>query len=192
MTKMVVYLQGLDIQPDSFIAKPKTLYRAGIQYCRIEEQPDPALGSHELIVVNEPDVWTVDLAAKTATHSRDKGPTLNCRLPIFPGILPMIPTEEIQRINDLEFGHEVEFFRSRGATASSGPVLEKKQTIAYMLPVGVSTLGLFTYGTPERPLAVAWTRGSKRVVFWYNEYSVMDFDPSLFAKPGQVQIEEAK
>ncbi len=41
MTRMVVQRTGSDIPHGSFAFKPRTFYRAGTTYCRIEEQPDP-------------------------------------------------------------------------------------------------------------------------------------------------------
>jgi hypothetical protein len=60
------------------------------------------------------------------------------------------------------------------------------------LQFGDSTIALFSYGAPERPLAVAWTRGEKNEIFWYSGYGQMDFDPKLFAKPEHVKIEDVK
>ena len=40
MTKMVVQLQSATVPADSFAAKPKTMFRAGTEFCRIEEESD--------------------------------------------------------------------------------------------------------------------------------------------------------
>ena len=64
--------------------------------------------------------------------------------------------------------------------------------MAYKLDFGDSTVALFTYGTPERPLAAAWTRGAKHAIFWYSGYGDLDFDLKLFAKPEHVKIDETK
>ncbi len=39
MTKMVVRLMGQDIRPGSFAALPRTIYRAGQHFARIEDPP---------------------------------------------------------------------------------------------------------------------------------------------------------
>src|SRR5260370_32539241 len=83
MTKLVVRLESPDIPSTSFAAQPKTMYRAGTRYCRIEEWPDIANNIHGLIVINEPDVWLVNRLDKTARHQVDPGPTFNCPMPIF-------------------------------------------------------------------------------------------------------------
>lgn len=192
MTKMVVQLQAPDVPAESFAAKPKTLIRAGTQYCRTEEEPDPDQGIHGLMIVNEPDAWMVNLETKSAQHMVDPGPTFNCRMPIFAARLSGVPEDEAKQIGALEFGYELEFFKSKGAIGKPGGVLQTKETTAYKLNFGDSTLALFTYGTPERPLAAAWLRGEKHDIFWYSGYGQADFDPKLFAKPDHVKIEEAK
>jgi hypothetical protein len=192
MTKMVVQLQSADAPPDSFAARPKTMYRAGTQYCRVEEAPDPERGIHGLLIVNEPDAWMVNLVTRTAQHMVDPGPTFNCRLPVFAGWLKDAPGDAARQIAGLEFGYELEYFKRNGAAPHQGPELQSKQTTAYVLQFGEISLALFTYGTPERPLAVAWMRGEKHDILWYSGYGETDFEPKLFAKPEQVKIEESK
>ena len=192
MTKMVVQLQSANVPADSFAAKPKTMFRSGTQFCRIEEEPDAERGIHGLMIVNEPDAWMVNLATMTGQHMVDPGPTLNCRMPILGGEARELPEDEGKQVAGLEFGFELEFFKSNGATPQQGMVLQTKQTTLYRLQFGESIIALFTYGTPERPLAVGWTRGDKNEIFWYSGYGQMDFDPKLFAKPEHVKIEEVK
>jgi hypothetical protein len=112
MTHMIVELSGTDISAESFVAKPKTYWRASNQYCRADEEPDPENGIHGRMVVNEPDAWLINLADGTAKHLLDPGPTFNCRLPIFANDPEMMKT----KIGELEFGRELDFFRANGAT----------------------------------------------------------------------------
>jgi hypothetical protein len=86
----------------------------------------------------------------------------------------------------------LEFFKGRGAIPKKGPVLQTKETMGYTVTVGTTTLALFTYGTPERPVAVSQERNGKTDIFWYSGYGEVDFDPRLFAKPENVKIEESK
>jgi hypothetical protein len=92
----------------------------------------------------------------------------------------------------LEFGRELEFFKDRGATPNKGPVLQSKETTGYMVTIGTTALALFTYGTPERPIAVTQHRNGKADIYWYSGYGQMNFDPKIFAKPENVKIEESK
>jgi hypothetical protein len=192
MTKLVVQLDSPDVPKGSFAAKPKAMYRAGTQFCRIEEEPDPDHGIHGLAIINEPDAWMVNLATNTAQHMVDPGPTFNCRMPILADRISDLPEDEGKQIMGLEFGQEIEFFKSHGATPQQGIILQTKQTIVYKLQFGDSVVALFTYGTPEIPLAVAWSRGEKHEIFWYSGYGQMDFDPKLFAKPEHVKINDQK
>jgi len=181
MTKVEVFLEGPDIPAGSFATKPKVMYRAGTRYCRIEEAPDPENGIHGLMILNEPDYWLVNLLKKDAKHGVDPGPTFNCHIPIF------ADTDK-----DLEFGHELDYFKNKGAIPQKGPVMQTKQTTLYKVDVGNSALGMFTYGTPERPMAVSRVHGDKGEIFWFSGWGDLPFDPALFAKPEGVKIEEQK
>jgi hypothetical protein len=192
MTKIEVILQSPDAPVGSFATKPKVFYRAGSRYCRVEEAPDPDQGIHGLMIINEPDWWMVNLFSKTARHGVDSGPTFNCRLAIFAIGTPHSLDDESKQIMELEFGRELEFFKGRGAIAKKGPVLQTKETMGYMVTVGTTALALFTYGTPERPLAVSQEHNGKTDIYWYSGYGDVDFDPKLFAKPENVKIEEPK
>lgn len=123
MTRVEVTLHSPDVPEGSFAAQPKVFYRAGDRYCRIEEATDTEHGLHLLMIVNEPDYWTVNLLAKTAQHSVDPGPTFNCHLPIFAYGNPKSLDDETKEIRKLEFGRELEFFESKGSVHEPGPVL---------------------------------------------------------------------
>lgn len=181
MIKVEVILQSPDVPAGSFGAKPKTMFRAGSRYCRIEEAPDPEHGIDSLLIINEPDYWMVNLQTKTGKHGLDTGPTFNCRMPIFPN-----------DASELEFGRELEYFKGKGSSPEKGPVLQTKQTTAYRLDLGDANFALFTFGSPEHPLAVGRVRGEKNDIFWYSGYGDLPFDPKLFTKPENVKIEEMK
>jgi hypothetical protein len=181
MTRVEVVLEGPDVPAGSFATKPKVMYRAGSSYCRTEEAPDPERGIHGLAIINEPDYWLVNLLKKTGQHAVDPGPTFNCHLPIFP-----------DADKDLEFGFEQEYFKSKGASRQEGPVLQGKPTTLYKVTVGDAVLALFTYGTPERPMAVSRVRGDKGEIFWFRGWGDLPFDAKLFAKPEGVKIVDQK
>ncbi|MCU1240758.1 MAG: hypothetical protein JWO71_1484 [Candidatus Acidoferrum typicum] len=191
MTKLEVLLQSPDVPAGSFAAKPKVIYRAGNRYCRIEEQPDAERGIQGLLIVNEPDYWMANLLTKTAQHGVDSGPTFVCHMPMFvDGDKPAEGAAD--GLGNLEFGLEFEYFKGRKAAAQKGPILQGKQTTSYPVKVGTAAFSLFTYGTPERPLAVARVQGDKNEIYWYSGYGHVPFDPRLFAKPTGLKIEESK
>lgn len=185
MTKIEIVLQGTKIPAESFAAKPKTLYRAGSRYCRTEEAEDTERGIHGLLIVNEPDAWLINLMTKTAGHLVDPGPTFRCHMPVF-------ADDPETEASGLEFGRELEFFKLKGAATKHGIVLQEKQTTQYQLEIGNSKLALFTYGTPERPLAVGRVRDGEGEIFWYSGFGEVPFEAGLFAKPEGIKIEEGK
>lgn len=189
MTRLEVRMAGREVPPGSFAAKPKVYFRTGNRYCRIEEAEDTENKIHGLMILNEPDAWMVNLFDKTARHTIDRGPTFNCRLPIFLNIgaddAPDLATQ------NLEFGKELEFFRSYGASPHTGPVVENKQTSLYIIEMGTTNLGLLTYGSPERPLTISRKYKDHMDIFWYNSSEEIPFDPKLFSKPEGVTIQES-
>jgi hypothetical protein len=192
MTKVEVILHSTDAPDGSFAAKPKVFYRAGNGYCRIEEAVDSEHGLHNLMIVNEPDYWMVNLITKTAKHNIDPGPTFNCHLPVFAYGTPQSLDEEMKEIRELEFGRELEFFKDKGAVPEQGPVLFKKETTSYKAKVGTAVLTLFVAKSPELPVAVSLRRGDENQTFLYSLYARTEFDPKLFAKPENVRIEDSK
>lgn len=182
-----------EIPKDSFAAQPKRMYRASSRYCRIEENPDLEHGIHGLLIMNEPHTWMINRLAKTARHMVDQGPTFNCRMPIFVDAEEIKSTEDLKKpLLQLEFGRELEFFRSQSGAPSPGPVMRGKATMVYTVGAGDSQLFLFTGGDPEAPVAVVRKNDKTREIYWYGEYTQLPFDAKLFAKPEGVKIEEAQ
>jgi hypothetical protein len=193
MTKMEVRLQSPDAPAGSFASLPKIMYRAAAGYCRIEEAPDPEHGIHGLLIVNEPDAWMVNLQTKSATHIVDPGPTFFCNLPIFSSSHDPSPGDPKMSLSKLEFGRELEYFKSMGATPGKGLELQGQQTTGYVVNLSPSaSVALFTYGPSNVPLAVVHKVGDTQDIFWYSGYGEIPFDPKLFAKPAGVKIEEQK
>jgi hypothetical protein len=192
MTRVEVTFHSPDVPAGSFAAKPKVFYRAAERYCRIEEAADPEQGLHNLMIVNEPDYWAVNLLSKTAQHGVDPGPTFNCHLPIFAYGSPESMDQQTKEIRQLEFGREPEFFERKGAVPEPGPVMAEHETTVYRAQVGAAVLMLFVAKSPELPIAVSLKRGDKTEIFLYSQYARMEFDPKLFAKPADAKIEEPK
>jgi hypothetical protein len=192
MVKLEVRLQSPDAPEGSFSAQPKTMYRASTGYCRLEEAPDPKNGIHGLLILHEPDAWMVNLASKSARHIVDTEPPFFCRLPMFSDDQDKSQADPKLRVSALEFGRELEYFKSMGAVPDKGPVLQGQQTTAYLISLGPTILTLFTYGSSQFPLAVVRKVGDKSDIWWYSGYGRVPFDPKLFAKPEGIKIEEQK
>ena len=85
MVKVVFREVTPGIDRGSFAAKPKTLYRLGSKYGRTEEALDSALKIHGLIIVDEPDVWMINLVTRTGQHIVDTGEPYHFHAPIVGG-----------------------------------------------------------------------------------------------------------
>lgn len=188
MTTMIVQMSGTDVPPDSFAAQPKIYIRASNQYCRIDEAPDTKNGIHGRMIVDEPDVWVVNLADNTAKHIIDPGPTFNCRLPIFATDQETAKS----KIGELEFGREIEFFHTNGAQVVDGPKLQFKAEY-YKLAIGDAVLTLVERVDIHAPILIALIRGNNllqaRYLLWDDQ---TPFKSDVFARPTGVTMEGAK
>jgi hypothetical protein len=188
MTHVIAQMTGTDIPAESFAAKPKTYWRSSSQYCRVDEEPDADNNIHGRMVVNEPDAWMINLADSTARHIIDPGPTFNCRLPIFAFDLETTKG----KLGELEFGRELEFFKTNGAKQIEGPKLSF-EVKAYEVTVGDAVLRLVERVDIHAPIMIFLVRGSKeyrvKYLMWDDQ---IPFKADLFAKPAGVRITEAK
>jgi hypothetical protein len=149
-------MSGTDIPAGSFAAKPKVYWRASNQYCRLDEEPEPENGIHGTLILNEPDVWMVNLADNTAKHLVDQGPTFHCKLPIF----AFDPKMAKSKIGELEFGRELDFFRASGAKPVDGPKRESKANY-FELTIADSVLKLAERADIHAPILIGLMRGNK-------------------------------
>jgi hypothetical protein len=187
MIHAIVQMSGTDISAESFAAQPKIFWRASNQYCRIDEEPDPANGIHGRLVFNEPDAWLINLADQTTKHVLDPGPTFNCKLPIF----AFDPETVKSKIGELEIGHELEFFHTNGAKLIEGPKLSF-ETNCYEMKIADSVLRLVERVDIHAPILIVLVRGDKVYEARYLLWDEVPFKADLFAKPTGVKIEEAK
>ena len=187
MTKMVVRLMGPRIKPKSFPALPKTIYRAGPHYARIEDPPDARQGIHKLTIIAEPDAYSINLIDKKGAHAIDQGNAHGLHLPV---VLPFDPKHQLGKLDGLEFGDEEAFFQDAGATPEPGPIVNAKPTDALRLktPTG-SALLILRAGTHE-PVFLSWQTKEGTYKYEYIEYKDLPFDPKLFAKPAGISYKE--
>jgi hypothetical protein len=186
MVHVIAQYSGDDIAPGSFFAKPKTYFRAANSFCRSEEEPDPEQNLHLVIVINEPDTWLIDLANNRAKHMVDPGPTYNCRLPVFAFSQAMATG----KIGELEFGRELDFFRTHGAKQVEGPVLTSFKALYYELKVDDATFELVEREDIRAPIMIALIQGEKMTRVRYSLWEELPFRAELFAKPAGLKVEE--
>jgi hypothetical protein len=187
MIHAIVQMSGTDFPAQSFAAKPKIFWRASSQYCRVDEEPDPANAIHGRLVVNEPDAWLINRADETAKHILDTGPTFNCKLSIF----AYDPEMAKGKIGELEIGRELDFFHANGAKSIDGPKLEFEANY-YELTIGDSILRLVERVDIHAPILIGLVRGDKVYEAHYLLWGDVPFKADLFAKPTGVKMEEAK
>lgn len=189
MTKLVVRLESAEVKTGSFAAKPKTFYRAGTGYCRVEEPDDPDNDMQSVVIMNEPHVWMVNLVTRQGRHLVSPGAT-RCRLPIFTLDEVKAAPDLKQPLLDLEFGRELQYFKKKAGEPQPGPELQGKPTNRYSVKLDDAELLLFSGGTPEIPLAVILKKGTGEFTYAYDSYQHLPFDAKLFSQPAGMTIRE--
>jgi hypothetical protein len=194
MTRIVFRSMNPDPAPDSFGAQPKTLYRVGDKYWRIEDAPDPARGIHNLRITREPDAWVINLLDNTARHIIDPGPTFFARLPIISTLKPNGQPDPNKEFQDLEFGNEVRFFRLHKARDLGLRKVEEKDCNALAIKSGAREVTLLLDPDTSKPVEMDVTKdGKPDFSIRYLSYETdLPFDPSLFEPPQGLKITESK
>ena len=187
MTKITTRLIEPAPSLGSFPAQPKTIWRAGTKYARIAEAPDPQHKIHGLVIVNEPDVWMINLFDKSGRHMVDPGPTFNAHLPIFEAA-PGAKT----KVAEVEFGRELEFFTKNKAKRSAGEAISGRPTERYEVTIGDTRFVLWTDTQLKKPLRVSCIQGNQTQTIEYLVYEELKFDPSLFQPPAGIAIQDSK
>jgi hypothetical protein len=171
-----------------FASQPKTLYRQGVRYARIEEAPDPEHKIHGLLIVAAPDSWIVNLADHSARHVIDPDPKPVVRIPAF-----LAPDESFPKeLSALELGCEDAFF-----SGYKSPVTELKRdgSTLYKQAVGLGgwTVVLLRRSKGGIPDTLFLFHGDEiHSVLKYISYDTLDKpDPQLFQKPDGLTIVEA-
>jgi hypothetical protein len=163
----------------AFAAQAKTCWRAGTRYARFAEAADSANRIQSLVIINEPNIWVINLYNKTGRHIVDPGPSLNVHAPIFPS-----SGGTKTKLNELEFGQELEFFVKNGAKQSIGGIVKAKTTERYDLTVDGDQLVLWTDARSKIPVRVSLIAGYQTRTIEYVTYDGdLPFDDSLFKPP---------
>lgn len=184
MAHIVVKLTGTHIKPGSVAALPKTMFVAGTRYARIEDAPDARMGTQKLIIIAEPNAYSINLIDKKGTRSTDNGGGKDLHVPI---ILPFDPMHHLGILDKLEFGSELDFFEQAGATKQAGPIINAKPTDEYVVHAGGATATLVVKPETETPVLLTWndpTDGEFRYEYIIDEEK--PFDPALFQPPAGV------
>ncbi len=186
MTKMVTRLTGEGTKSDPAAGRPKTLYRAGKKYSRLEEERDPDRSIHRLIVTNEPESWVINLEEQTALHVLDKGPDFNTRLPIFWDSDGKPDAD----FGGLEFGEEIAFFGEGHARNLGWQKVEGRTCKALSITSGQKQVILYLERKTNRPYQIDLVKsGRPSASIRYLSYDAeVPFDASIFEPPKGVMI----
>lgn len=185
VTKIVSRLISPQIPPDSFAAKPKTVYIAGDSYARIEEEPDPAHGIHGLIVISEPDSWMINLLDHSGRHIVDPGPTFIVHHNI-------LEREAPKEFASFEFGKEIAFMRTHKAVSLAPREIDHQRCEASQFKHEAYRIVLYSTSDTHIPFQLEiYKHGKLHFEVRYISYQTdLPFDASLFKPPSSITIME--
>lgn len=194
MTKIVCRFAGPGIAPDTFIAKPITIYKAGEKYSRLEYAPDLANGAHMMGITREPDAWIINRANNTAEHALDPGPSFIARNPILGLPRPGVRPDMDEFFKDLEFGNEGMFFQKNRGRELGPQKIEGKDAKGFALKNGSREVTLFVDPQTEKPVQIDFVKdGKPEFSVRYLSYETgLGFDPALFEIPEGLKVIERK
>jgi hypothetical protein len=181
MLKIVTRLSMPSVDPASFPAQPKTLYRLGTRYGRLEEGANPATGIHSLAVVNEPDVWLVNRVDRTGRHVVDPGPSLNFRAQVFGG--DGVPAA----VRDLELGCEQAFLDANAARPAGTDSVRGQECALQRVEVGEFRVAICLATATRAPRRITIHQGDRlHLSLDYDSYEVLPTDLGLFERPAGI------
>lgn len=187
MTKIIVRLSGSHIKPGSPAALPKTIYFADPHFARIEDPPNAKEGVQKLVIIAEPDAYSVNLIDRKGTHATDKGGASDLHLPI---ILPFDPAHRLRNLDALEFGDELQFFKDSRAAREAGPIINAKPTDVYKLQSDNGSAELVVRAESEKPVRLTWRDGAETHTYEYIVFEDLPFNPALFRRPAGMHWRE--
>jgi hypothetical protein len=179
--KIVVSVEDANLPDDHFTKRPKTIYRSGRLFGRVEEEPNPITGRHMLVVVNAADLWIVNLADKSGQHAIDPGPSLSFRAPIVGDV-------DSEYWNNFEFGCEVPFMQAVGTETTAADATSGERVYEHTKE-GATVQLVAVKGIPKR---VTIETKERKFAFVYQSFEQLtNADPALFEKPSGITFTEA-
>ena len=171
------------IAADSFDAQPKRVWRIGMEFLRFEDTPNPQTKIHGLIVVAEPDIWIADLNTNAAEHTVDPGPIYKVHFPLF-------ASETSEKLRQLEFGHELEFFRANHAKELASQDVDGIKCRVYRFETDDREVLLFVK-TDDTPVQVVVKSPDFEYAMRFLRYDAnRKPDKSLFQLPPGLQLKK--
>ena len=176
-------LVSKQITPDSFDAQIKKVWRLGGEYLRFEDAPNPQTKIHGLIIVAEPDIWIVDRNTNQGQHTLDPGPNFKIHF-------PLLASETSEKLRQLEFGHELEFFQENGAKEMGSQEVDGQKCKLFRLETDDREATLFLK-TDDTPLQISVKSADYEYAVRFVRYDAQRKpDKSLFQLPPGVQLKK--
>lgn len=174
-------LAAKQIAADSFDAQTKKVWRIGKDYLRFEDAPNPQTKIHGLIIVAEPDIWIVDRNTNQAQHTADPGPNYKIHFPLF-------ASETSEKLRELEFGQELEYFHQNGAKELQAQDVDGIRCKLLRLDIDDREVTLFLK-TNDTPLQIVVKSPEYEYAMRFLRYEAdRKPDKSLFQLPPGVQL----
>jgi len=184
MLKAVTSIDAPNLPANHFYRVPKTLYRLGERQGRVEEALNPETRVHLVIVVNEPDLWMVNLAERRGRYIRDPGPTFYFRARLFADA-----AVNSMFIRSLEIGCELSWLREAGIKPQrvAHPTLGSLNKIEFK--EGKERLVVFEKA--NKPVRIELFGGNGLIMAMnYLSYEAdLKAKPELFTKPEGIVFE---
>ncbi|MBN9395951.1 MAG: hypothetical protein J0H83_11960 [Candidatus Melainabacteria bacterium] len=179
--KIIVTARGDSIDPESFAGKPRVYYRAGTTFARVEQLSEGTKPSG-MLVVSAPDIWMIDPVENVAKHIVDNNPPSAVRMPIL--------SRRDEAFKDLEFGREMEFFKSLDIEGKPGPKIDGKPSRVYQYAKDGNAVKMFA-SKQGKPLLLEIDGRKGKTSFAYSTYQEIPFTASLFQAPPGLKVVEA-
>ncbi len=191
VTKIVIHVTAPEMQPDSFAAKPKTVWRMGRKCGRIQEEPDKATGMHGLMICNEPHAWMINLQDKSGRHIVDRDPAGEFHVPI---VISGNPPQPVKPLESFELGEEFKYLKAKGVKATGSASVAGQNCDRYEVEVADFRVILFSAAGTEVPRRVEVFKDGKRFEeIHYDAYETkIPPDMSLFEPPKGISIVEVR
>ena len=173
-----------DVDPASFAAQPRTFYRLGNRYGRIEDAVDTEHGVHGLMVASEPDLWMINLLNNKGKHLVDKEAPQHFHIPVLAG------PKDAEFLKGFELGCELDYLKAQGAAAPTPVTMDGRTFNSYSAERGEHRIVLVVDPTTGKPFsATALKSGKVLMHVRYEEYTTsLPPDMSLFVPPKNVKM----
>jgi outer membrane lipoprotein-sorting protein len=174
-------LAGKQIAEGSFDAQVKKVWRLGNKFLRFEDAPNPQTKIHGLIIVAEPDIWIMDRKTNQAQHTVDPGPIYKIHFPLF-------ASETSEKLRQLEFGSELDYFRDNDAAALPDQEVDGTKCKLLRLQIDDRDVTLFLRAN-DTPLQIVVKSPRYEYAMRFLRYEPdRKPDKSLFQLPPGVQL----